>query len=98
MSNQAQFRREQVTIDGKATTWKRTGESGSTLAFHFCPICGSTVYFEHEALPGSVGVAVGNFADPQFPAPTIAIWEDTRHAWVSLQPDVAPNRMVKQGN
>ena len=28
ISNQARFRREQVTFAGKATTWNRTAESG----------------------------------------------------------------------
>jgi hypothetical protein len=95
-SNQARFRREQITFEGRATTWKRTAESGNILTFYFCPTCGSTVYFENEALPGIVGVAIGNFADPSFPAPAIAVWEETRHPWVSLPPDTPPKRMAKQ--
>ena len=71
ISNQARFRREQVTLAGKATTWVRTAESGNALTFHFCPTCGSTVYWEGEGFPGYVAVAIGNFADPNFPAPTI---------------------------
>ena len=49
----------------------RTAESGSALTFHFCPIYGSTVCWEGEGFPGYVAVAIGNFADPNFPAPTI---------------------------
>ena len=71
ISNQARFRREQVTFAGKATAWMRTAESGNALTFHFCPTCGSTVYWEGEGFPGYVAVAIGNFADPNFPAPTI---------------------------
>jgi hypothetical protein len=97
ISNQARFRREQITINGKATTWVRTAESGNTLTFHFCPTCGSTVYWENEGFPGIVAVAIGNFADPHFPAPTIAVWEESRHSWVSLPPDIPPKRMAKQG-
>ena len=37
ISNQARFRREQVTFAGKATAWMRTAESGNGLTFHFCP-------------------------------------------------------------
>ena len=40
ISNQARFRREQITFAGKATTWTRKAESGNALTFHFCPICG----------------------------------------------------------
>jgi hypothetical protein len=64
ISNQARFRREQVTFAGKATEWMRTAESGNALTFHFCPTCGSTVYWEGEGFPGYVAVAIGNFADP----------------------------------
>jgi len=33
ISNQARFRREQVTFAGKATAWMRTAESGNALTF-----------------------------------------------------------------
>ena len=71
ISNQARFRREQVTFAGRAASWRRTAESGNALTFHFCPTCGSTVYWEGEGFPGYVAVAIGSFADPNFPAPTI---------------------------
>ena len=90
ISNQARFRREQITFAGKSTAWMRTAESGNALTFHFCPTCGSTVYWESEGFPGYVAVAIGNFADPNFPAPTIAVWEESRHPWVSLPPDTPP--------
>jgi hypothetical protein len=64
ISNQARFRREQVTFAGEAKTWTRTAESGSALTFHFCPTCGSTVYWEGEGFPGYVAIAIGNF--PEF--------------------------------
>jgi hypothetical protein len=87
ISNQARFRREQVTIAGNVSAWTRTAESGNVMTFYFCPICGSTVYWENEGFPGYITVAIGNFADPNFPAPTIAVREKTRHSWVSLPPD-----------
>ena len=93
--NMARFNREQVTVNGTATAWKRTGGTGKALTSHFCPTCGSTVYFETEAFPGIVAVAVGNFADPNFPAPGVSVWEQSRHSWVALPPDTA--RMAKQG-
>ena len=97
ISNQARFRRDQVTISGKSTEWMRTAESGNALTYHFCPTCGSTVYWENEGFPGQVNIAIGNFADPNFPAPTIAVWEQSRHPWVSLPPDTPPKRATKQG-
>jgi len=43
ISNQARFRREQVTFAGNARAWMRTAESGNVLTFHFCPT--TTVYW-----------------------------------------------------
>ncbi len=97
ISNQARFPRGQVAVAGKSTTWTRRAESGNLLIFHFCPACGSTVYWEGEGFPGHLAVAIGNFADPNFPPPTIAVWEEQRHPWVSLPPDTPPKRAAKQG-
>lgn len=96
ISNQARFRREQIKFSGKAATWKRTAESGHVLTFHFCPTCGSTVYWENTGFP-EITVAIGNFADPNFPPPSIAVWEESRHPWVSLSPDVPSKRVPRQG-
>ena len=41
---------------------------------------------ESEGFIGYLAVAIDNFADPNFPAPTIAVWEESRHPWVSLPP------------
>ena len=81
----------------QATAWSRKAESGNALTFYFCPTCGSTVYWEGKGFPGYVAVAIGNFADPKFPAPTIAVWEQSRHPWVALPPDTPANRVAKQG-
>lgn len=97
ISNQARFRREQVAISGQSAVWKRTAESGNALRFHFCPTCGSTVYWEGEGFPGYLAIAIGNFADPAFPPPTIAVWEEERHPWVVLPPDTPAKRVAKQG-
>jgi hypothetical protein len=97
ISNQARFRLDQVTFADKSTQWMRTAESGNAMTFHFCPTCGSTVFWENEGFPGFITVAIGNFADPSFPAPNIAVWEETRHSWVTLPPDTPPKRVAKQG-
>lgn len=85
---QARFRREQVSADGHAAEYVRVGDSGNRITFHFCPVCGSTVYWELAGLPEFVGVAVGAFADPTFPPPTVSIYEARQHAWVTLSADV----------
>ena len=84
------FREDQlVTTDGAEATFRRIGESGKPLDFHFCPKCGSTVWWEPHARPGRVAVAVGAFADSAFPAPQRMIWTEHRHPWV-VTPDDLP--------
>jgi hypothetical protein len=96
LSNQARYPRERVTVSGEASTWTRAAScrrrassatSGNALTFRFCPKCGSTVYWEGQGFPGFVAVAIGTFADPNFPGPTLSIWEATRHDWVDMAPD-----------
>jgi hypothetical protein len=79
---QARFRREDFSaVEGRSTAYSRVGDSGNSATFHFCPVCGSTVYWELGALPDFVAVAVGAFADPGFPAPGVSVYEARRHAW-----------------
>jgi len=77
-STQARFPRELVTTEGRAMQWTRRGDSGQSATFSFCPVCGSTVYWE---IPGFVAVAVGAFADPSFPPPHVSVYEERRHPW-----------------
>lgn len=82
---QARFAQGQVgELEGRSSQWVRIGDSGGRATFHFCPTCGSTVFWTVDRLEGFVVVAVGAFADPAFPAPTVAVYEARRHPWVEL--------------
>ncbi len=81
---QTRLARSQVTIEGVSTRFDRPTDEGDAVAFHFCPTCGTTVYWEIADLPDSVIVAVGAFADPTFPAPTFSVYEERRHPWVEI--------------
>ena len=80
-ATQARFPRERVTVEGRATQWTRAGDSGGSATFSFCPVCGSTVYWEPREMPDFVSVAVGAFADPSFPPPRVSVYEERRHPW-----------------
>jgi hypothetical protein len=86
---QARFSREGVKIEGRATRWTRLGDSGEPCTFNFCPVCGSTVYWEPSTLPDFVSVAVGMFADPSFPPPYVSVYEERKHPW-ALAADQLP--------
>ncbi len=52
-----------------------------------CPLCGTTVFHAEEGRERSVSVAVGAFADPDFPAPQVSVYDCRRHAWVQMSAD-----------
>ena len=81
---QARFPREGMRVSGTSTTWSRTGDSGGTATFHFCPTCGAIVYYEILALPDVIAIPVGAFADATFPGPTVAVYEGRQHPWVTV--------------
>jgi hypothetical protein len=35
-------------------------------------------------MPGFIGIPVGCFADPSFPAPQVVVWCDTKPKWLEL--------------
>lgn len=76
------FPRADVEPQDEAREYSRIGGSGSPVVFHFCPNCGSSVYWEPGRAPDLIGVAVGAFADPDFPAPSQSVFTQRRHAWV----------------
>ncbi len=78
---QARFASEGVRVEGNAAEYVRNGDSGGRVTLRFCATCGSTVCWELDGLPGFIAVAVGAFADPEFPAPKIAVYEARRHPW-----------------
>jgi hypothetical protein len=62
----------------------RGSDSGRKIEFHFCPDCGSTVFWYAKAFPDLIGIAFGTFADPAMPRSTLSVWETTRHPWVTF--------------
>ncbi len=59
------------------------------IDYHFCTTCGSTLYW--LTISPQTGrrvfiIAVGNFVDTEFPAPTTEFFTKFRHPWVSPVP------------
>ena len=89
MGVQAFFAESQVEAsEGTSSRFQRIAESGNSLDFSFCPKCGSTVWWRAEIRPGTVSVAVGAFADADFPAPQRLVWAEHRHPWVVTSVDL----------
>ncbi len=87
----AYFERGQVRTEGAYKRFRRSSDAGRYMETAFCQECGSTVFWELEMAPGRIGVAAGAFADPDFPAPHVAVWTENKYRWVPL-PDGVPTR------
>lgn len=87
-SANSRFRRDQVAVAGRSTVYVRTADSGNSVSAHFCPVCGSTVYWELSGFPDLIAIAQGMFGDPGYPPPTVVVWEETRHPWTDRIADL----------
>jgi|GEM_PF-152722 hypothetical protein len=102
-SVQARFPRDKVKIVGKSTKWTFPSGSGERVTYrscdsggatyHFCPVCGSTVYWDIAAAPNFIGVAIGAFTDPTFPPPKISGFESYGHPWAMKAADLPIKRL-----
>jgi hypothetical protein len=72
------------SVFGSATEYVRVGDHGARFRFRFCTVCGTTLFHTEEGHEDSVAVAVGAFADPNFPPPRVSVYDSRRHSWVEL--------------
>ncbi|MGP4669590.1 GFA family protein [Agrobacterium pusense] len=77
------FASHDVQVEGASKRYSRQSDKGLPVEFHFCPKCGSTVYWKPQRMPDLIAVGIGFFADPGFPAPTQAVYDEHRHPWVN---------------
>ena len=81
---QASWPEASVKRVGKARTWTRTCDSGRWITHDLCPVCGSTVSYVIEAMPGMVAVPLGGFAPKDRPVPRVSVWEERKEDWVAI--------------
>jgi hypothetical protein len=79
------FSRSIVEIRGDSRSFTRPSDGGFSVTFHFCPACGSTVFWEPARKPDVIAIAAGAFADSNFPVPSREVYTDDRCSWISLQ-------------
>jgi hypothetical protein len=83
---QAGFKKAQVSVAGRFNDYSRISDEADRKehVFHFCPDCGSQVFYTEPDEPELIVVSVGSFADPAFPPPTESGYDTRRHPWVGL--------------
>ena len=82
----AYFPKSETVLEGEYRIYD--AQEGRKLLNHFCPTCGSTVGWILERRPDLYGVAAGAFNDPNFPPPTVSIWEQSKYQWIELTADI----------
>jgi len=87
---QAAFKPDQVEVVGRFSDYKRVSDEADRKAhdFHFCPDCGSQVFYTEPTEPDLIVVSVGSFADPSFPPPAESGYDSRRHPWVGLPEEI----------
>ena len=85
---QARWPAGKVATEGQSKTFDIAADSGNVATFHFCPDCGSDVYYViNGKFDGLVAIPVGAFDDPFFLTPDYSVWEERKHAWVDIRGD-----------
>ena len=67
------YKTEHVRAVGPSKIYVRDGQEGRKVRMHFCPTCGTTVFWEADVRPDGIGVAVGAFHDANFQPPTVSV-------------------------
>jgi hypothetical protein len=88
---QAGYKAHQVQVTGRFNDYSRISDEADRKehVFHFCPECGSQVFYTEPSEPDLVVVSVGSFADPSFPPPTESGYDSRRHPWVRLPESIS---------
>jgi hypothetical protein len=85
---QARWPDAHVAISGDSRTWEARGDSGGLAVFRFCPVCGSTLAYGIESMPGVTAIAMGAFAGTDLPAPQYSVYEGRKLAWIEITGDM----------
>jgi hypothetical protein len=81
---QARWPKDRVEVAGRYAEYVRISDAEEGRTFRFCPDCGAVVFWTTEGWTGSIAVAIGAFADPSFPRPTVSVYGSRRYPWLSL--------------
>jgi len=73
-----------LTVEGRVTTFKKTGDSGQMTERSFCPECGSYVSDTAAVMPDVVMIGTGTLDDASWVKPAMQIYCDSAQPWVQL--------------
>ena len=73
-----------VELTGLPRIYTRPTATSGAFTTRFCGDCGSSLWWTTGKHPAMIGIALGAFGDPDWPAPVRTVWEETCHAWVDV--------------
>jgi len=90
---QARWPRGRTEIAGESKTFVKVADSGNKATFHFCPDCGSDVFYEidgkfDDKFNDLIAIPVGTFDDSFFAHPSYSVWESRKHPWIEITGDI----------
>ena len=84
---QVRFPADQVTTSGESREYVHIADSGNAASFHFCPVCGVTLWYQSRPIFDAIAIPLGNFEDPRFVSPRFSVWEERKLDWVEILGD-----------
>jgi hypothetical protein len=94
----AYFDRSQVEeMTGEPTIYCRMSDKGRAIDYRFCPVCGTSVWWEAEFLPGKIGVAGGLLKGRSF-NPDGAYFCASKPDWVHFDEAIPTGRGPTTGS
>lgn len=85
---QVRWPEDRVTIEGQSKSFAMTGDSGGRANFHFCPHCGTDVYYLAEGGDDRlVAIPLGTLRDPFAFTPDYSVYEGRKNAFVRIAGD-----------
>jgi hypothetical protein len=78
------FAKEQVRTKGPSKIYVRGSDSGREIELHFCPNCGSTVFWYSEVVRTVSASPLARSLTARCPGRKFSVWETARHPWVTF--------------
>lgn len=78
----------EVTVTGKASTWRVADDNGNEKVHAFCATCGTPVYLTFVARPETIAVHATSLDDPGLFNPRVVTYAVRAHTWDTIDPSL----------
>jgi hypothetical protein len=78
--------REAIKVEGNATHWTMTADSGKEKTRSFCPACGAPVYQTYPAMPDVITIHAASLDEPGWYRPQAVTYASRAHDWDRVDP------------